>query len=143
MGHLVGFISGYSEFDRHIQTLNGSSLFITPDGISAAIVGDYLDPKLYHYELLNPVLTPKIRKLPSALDAQLLAAIASSNNENQNQENAALNAPLTSTPLLAQILNGTFDQVNPTNPNYGWSTRGDSEIINGQAILGESDRAYC
>ncbi len=140
MGHLAGFISGYSEFDRHIQTRNGSSLFITPDGINAAIVGDHLDPKLYPYDLLNPVLTPGVRKLPSALDAQLLAAIASSKGDNQNQENAALNAPLTSTPLLALILNGTFDQANATNPNYGWSTRGDSAITSGQAILRESDR---
>jgi hypothetical protein len=39
-----------------------------------------------------------------------------------------LNAPLVSTPLAAQILNGTFDFTNPTNSNYDWTTRGDSTI---------------
>lgn len=112
MGHLAGFISGYSEFDRHIQTRDGSSLFITPDGISAVIVGDHLDPKLYPYDLLSPVLTPGVRTLPSLVDVQLIAATSLSNGGWSQKNVAALSTPLTSTAITSQILKSTFDSAN-------------------------------
>ena len=141
MGHLAGFIDGYKGFDSQVQSVNGSRIFVTRDGISAKLSGDHLDPKLYPYDLLNPVLAPSVRKLPSLLDLQLLSAIRTQAGMQGNiGENAALNAPLTSAPLLTHILNGTFDDNNTTSPDYGWSTRGGSAIINGQAVLSEDSR---
>lgn len=113
MGHLAGFIDGYNGFDSHVQSVNGSRLLVTSDGISAKLSGDHLDSKLYPYDLLNPVLAPSIRKLPSVLDVQLLNAIRTQAKEQGSREageNTALNAPLTSAPLVA-ILNGTFDSI--------------------------------
>lgn len=80
MGHLAGFIEGYEGFDRHIQTLNGSRLFVGSD-FTAALVDDHLDPKVYPHDLFSSTLTPSVRKLPSALDVQLLNAIRSEDGE--------------------------------------------------------------
>ncbi|MEM8779064.1 MAG: hypothetical protein AAGF26_09365 [Cyanobacteria bacterium P01_G01_bin.49] len=44
---------------------------------------------------------------------------------------------LTSTPLLAVIANGDFNISNPYHPNFGWTTRGATTILNGQAVLSE------
>lgn len=41
---------------------------------------------------------------------------------------------------MVAILNGTFNESNTTYPDYGWSTRGGSAIINGQAVLSEDSR---
>jgi DNA/RNA endonuclease G (NUC1) len=79
--HLQGFIAGYSTYslrerfanDTHIQTLNGSKTFVG-DGFSAILTpdGSHLSSSVYTYDLMNTTLTPGVRKLPSALDIQLL-----------------------------------------------------------------------
>ncbi|MEP0877593.1 hypothetical protein NDA00_17430 [Funiculus sociatus GB2-M2] len=136
IGHLAGFIDGYKSYDSHIQTLNGSPLFVG-DNFSATLTPDlsHLDPKHYPYDLMNPTLTPGVRKLPSLLDLQILNTTRQ-RIEESSSENVQLNAPLDSDPLIA-ILNGNFDSSNTTEPDYGWSTRGATAILNGQAILSE------
>ncbi|NES94131.1 MAG: hypothetical protein F6K32_02710 [Desertifilum sp. SIO1I2] len=133
MGHLAGFISGYNGYDNHIQTLNGSPLFVG-DNFSAFLTPDksHLDPKLYPYDLMNPTLTPGVRKLPSLIDLQILNAIRHSTATDSHI--AALSAPLTSTPLIG-ILNGNFDTTLD-----GWTTRGITTILNEQATLSEDER---
>ena len=66
--HLQGFIAGYSGFDSHIQTVNGTKVFIS-DGFSAILTpdGSHLDSSVYAYDVMNTTLTPGVRKLPSAL----------------------------------------------------------------------------
>ncbi|NJO63026.1 MAG: PKD domain-containing protein [Richelia sp. RM2_1_2] len=130
MGHLAGFISGYSEFDRHIQnnkTFIGDdfSATLTPDG-------SHLDPEAHPYDLMNNSLKPGIRKLPSLLDLQILNTVRTPDGEQSEWENI-LTAPLTSTPLFG-INNGTFDTLD------NWSTRGAANIIEGQAVLTEESR---
>ncbi|BAY04623.1 hypothetical protein NIES19_38880 [Anabaena cylindrica PCC 7122] len=68
MGHLAGIINGYSEFDRHIQTIDGTKHLIT-NNINATITNDssHLDPKAHPYDLMNTTLTPGVRKLPSLI----------------------------------------------------------------------------
>jgi hypothetical protein len=73
MGHTLGIINGYSEFDKHIKngkfittdSPNGAKITLTPDG-------SHLDSTLYPYDLMNTSLKPGIRKLPSTLDLSLL-----------------------------------------------------------------------
>jgi hypothetical protein len=79
--HLQGFIAGYSNYDRHIQSINGSK---TPglsevdafvgDGFSAILTpdGSHLNSQVYPYDLMNTTLTPGVCKLPSALDIAIL-----------------------------------------------------------------------
>lgn len=74
-----------------------------------------------------------MRKLPSALNLQILNAVRSQIGEAPEY---ALTSPLTSTPLLA-ILNGSFDEANTNGPFFGWTTRGDRTVLNGQARLSE------
>jgi large repetitive protein len=128
--HLQGFIAGYNGFDSHIQTLNGSKVF-TGDGFSAILTpdGSHLSSSVYTYDLMNTTLTPGVRKLPSALDIQLLNAI----HNTQFATNTAALAPTAalSAGALIGIDNGSFDT------NTDWTTRGDTHILNGQAILSE------
>jgi large repetitive protein len=128
--HLQGFIAGYNGFDSHIQTLNGSKTFVG-DGFSAILTpdGSHLNSSVYTYDLMNTTLTPGVRKLPSALDIQILNAI-------HNAQFATHSADLAPTAALSAgaligIDNGSFDT------NTDWTTRGDTHILNGQAILSE------
>jgi hypothetical protein len=66
MGHTLGIISGYSEFDRRVKgnkfvTASGTEITLTPDG-------SHLDSTLYPYDLMNTTLKTGVRKLPSAMD---------------------------------------------------------------------------
>jgi Bacterial Ig domain/PKD domain len=136
--HLQGFISGYSNYDNHIQTINGSK---TPglseveafvgDNFSAILTpdGSHLNSSVYTYDLMNTTLTPGVRKLPSALDIQILNTLRTP-QPIANRITAALTAPLNADALIA-INNGSFDT------NTDWYIRGDSHILNGQAILSE------
>ncbi|MEH2248103.1 hypothetical protein [Nostoc sp.] len=56
-------MTGYSEFDHHIQTVNGSKVFIS-DNFSATLTNDgsHLDSKLYPFDLMNTSLSPGVRK---------------------------------------------------------------------------------
>ncbi|MEM6526258.1 MAG: DNA/RNA non-specific endonuclease, partial [Bacteroidota bacterium] len=137
MGHLAGFISGYTEFDRHIQTINGKKTFVG-DNFTATLApgGSHLDSKAHPHDLMNTTLRPGVRKLPSLLNLQILNYLRSegvSEGESEGEIEEILTAPLTSTPLLG-INNGTFDTQEI------WSTRGAANIIEGQAVLTEESR---
>ncbi len=127
--HLQGFISGYSNYDRHIQTQNGSKTFVG-DSFSAILTpdGSHLNSQVYPYDLMNTTLTPGVRKLPSALDIAILNTLRQPTS--LTTQPALLTAPLSAGALIA-INNGSFDT------NTDWYTRGDSQILNGQAVLSE------
>ncbi|MEA5551989.1 PKD domain-containing protein [Anabaena cylindrica UHCC 0172] len=128
MGHLAGIINGYSEFDRHIQTINGTKHFIT-NNINATLTKDssHLDPKAHPYDLMNTTLTPGVRKLPSYIDLQILNTVR---NNTTPSNITTLTAPLNSDPLIG-ILNGDFDT------QTDWTTRGATTILNSHAVLTE------
>jgi PKD repeat protein len=79
---------------------------------------------------MNTTLTPGVRKLPSALDIQILNTLRNPQPINSTAI-TSLTAPLSAGALIA-INNGSFDT------NTDWYTRGDSHILNGQAILSEN-----
>ncbi len=76
MGHTLGIINGYNEFDKHIKnnqfiptdSPTGAKITLTPDG-------SHLDSTLYPYDLMNTSLKPGIRKLPSTMDFSILNAL--------------------------------------------------------------------
>jgi hypothetical protein len=129
MGHALGFINGYSQFDSHVHNRE-----FVGDGFTAALTrdGSHLDSNSNPYSLMNSSLKPGERKLPSALELEILNAIRSTNLNTIAQTNT-LQAPLTSTALTG-ILNGTFDTTDD------WSTRGSSSISQGHAIIAEDPR---
>ena len=76
---------------------------------------------------MSPYLAPGMRKLPSAIDLQILNAIQQSIGQ---PVTTALSAPQHSTPLIG-ITDGTFDTPDT------WETRGAITLLNGQATLTE------
>jgi Bacterial Ig domain len=128
-GHILGFINGYSEFDRNIK--NGK--FIT-DTITAQLTpdGSHLDSTLYPYDLLNTSLKPGIRKLPSQLDLAIINQLYS-NPAGQNPTQQNPNAALTAGALFA-IENGDFTSTS------GWNLQGGTTISNGAATLTETSQ---
>ena len=134
LAHLYGFIEGYTGFDNRVK----GETFIG-DNFTATLDGEHLDKQAHPYDLLNTHLAPGMRKLPSELDVEILRAIASVAEEAEGAGEAGGENPtakLTSDPLLA-ITNGDFSISDPTSDNFGWNTRGASNIENGQAILTE------
>ncbi|NEQ43013.1 MAG: DNA/RNA non-specific endonuclease [Leptolyngbya sp. SIOISBB] len=101
LGHLAGFIQGYTAFDQHVQ--DGS---FTAGDITAPLSADgshLVDP----YRLLSPYLAPGIRKLPSELELQILDIIRSTSSD---PTQTILSAPHSSTPLVG-ITNGDFEAL--------------------------------
>ncbi|WP_232432149.1 Ig-like domain-containing protein [Chamaesiphon minutus] len=74
MGHTLGIINGYSEFDKYIK----GRQFIT-DTFTATLTpdGSHLDTTFHPYDLMNTSLKPGVRKLPSALNLAMIDAINS------------------------------------------------------------------
>ena len=125
LGHIAGFISGNPNFDSHIQTLNNAPVF-AGNGFTAALTSDRSHLTLAS-DLMSPYLAPGMRKLPSAIDLQILNAIQQSIGQ---PITTALSAPQHSTPLIG-ITDGTFDTPDT------WETRGAINLLNGQATLTE------
>jgi RHS repeat-associated protein len=77
IGHLEGFLADDPVFASHtVQTVDGSQLFVGPN-FTAALQpdGEHLSNSAYSNDLMNDTLTPSVRKLPSALDVQILDAL--------------------------------------------------------------------
>jgi hypothetical protein len=128
-GHTLGFINGYSEFDKNVKTgkfvTNTFSAQLTQDG-------SHLDDTLYPYDLLNTSLKPGIRKLPSQLDLAIINQLYS-NVTSQNPSPQNPNAALTAGALFA-IENGDFTNT------AGWNLQGGTTISNGAATLTETSQ---
>jgi large repetitive protein len=73
MGHTLGFINGYSQFNQNIK----GRQFYTDPTHSYTLSSDlsHLDNTLYPNDLLNTNLKPGIRKLPSTMDWTIINAI--------------------------------------------------------------------
>ncbi|WP_157260003.1 Ig-like domain-containing protein [Chamaesiphon minutus] len=130
MGHTLGIINGYSEFDKHINngifTTNTFTATLTPDG-------SHLDSTLYPYDLMNTSLKPGVRKLPSTLDLAILNAINVGVGGRVSGVGTVNPAHLTAGALIG-ITNGDF--TTPTT----WNTAGATNIINGTATLTEQSQ---
>ncbi|WP_299490262.1 PKD domain-containing protein, partial [Acaryochloris sp. IP29b_bin.137] len=131
LGHLQGIISGNHNFDQFVQPIGNTSYFIAP-GITAQLTpdGSHLDSSAHPDDLMNPTLRPGVRKLPSALNLAILDAIWNSSNSNLQLPTSDLTSPLTAGALFG-VLNGDFET------DTDWLRRGDSQILNGQAVLSE------
>jgi DNA/RNA endonuclease G (NUC1) len=129
MGHTLGFINGYSEFDKYVK----GNKFIT-DTFTAVLTrdGSHLDTAFHPYDLMNTSLKPGVRKLPSALNLAMMNAI-NSGIGSQKSAIEGITAPLTAGALIA-INNGDF------STNTGWDMEGETNILNGSATLTEQSQ---
>jgi hypothetical protein len=130
MGHTLGIINGYSEFDKYVK----GRQFITETFISQLTPdGSHLDSTLYPYDLMNTSLKPGVRKLPSAMDWAIINAINSGVANGVSSVGTVNPAHLTAGALIG-ITNGDF--TTPTT----WNTAGATNIINGSATLTEQSQ---
>jgi hypothetical protein len=76
IGHLLGFDAQTTAFMSHVGTMNGSQIFAGP-GFTARLTSDdaHLDASAYPNDLMSGTLTPSVRRLPSALDVEIIDAI--------------------------------------------------------------------
>jgi|GEM_PF-5422597 len=77
MGHTLGFINGYSQFNNHIkgnQFITGTQAYTLSTDLS------HLDNTLHPNDLLDTNLKPGIRKLPSTMDWAIINAVNSGIN---------------------------------------------------------------
>jgi PKD repeat protein len=130
MGHTLGIINGYSEFDKHVK----NNIFIT-DTLTTKLTpdGSHLDSTLYPYDLMNTSLKPGVRKLPSTMDWVILNAI-NSGVANSMSGVATVNPAHLTAGALIGITNGDF--TTPTT----WNTAGATNIINDNATLTEQSQ---
>jgi hypothetical protein len=130
MGHTLGIINGYSEFDKYVK----GRQFIT-DTFTANLTpdGSHLDTTFHPYDLMNTSLKPGVRKLPSALNLAMINAINAGIGSRESGIGGTISAPLTAGALLA-INNGDFSTT------ADWNTAGATNIINGTATLTEQSQ---
>jgi Bacterial Ig domain len=131
MGHTLGFINGYSQFNQNIK----GRQFYTDSTHSYTLSADlsHLDNTLYPNDLLNTNLKPGIRKLPSTMDWAIINAINSGVANGVSSVGTVNPANLTAGALIG-ITNGDF--TTPTT----WNTEGATNIINGTATLTEQSQ---
>jgi PKD domain/Bacterial Ig domain len=131
MGHTLGFINGYSQFNQNIK----GRQFYTDSTHSYTLSSDlsHLDNTLYPNDLLNTNLKPGIRKLPSTMDWAIINAINSGVGSGVSGVGTVNPAHLTAGALIG-ITNGDF--TTPTT----WNTAGATNIINGTATLTEQSQ---
>jgi DNA/RNA endonuclease G (NUC1) len=129
MGHALGIINGYSEFNKHIQ----GNQFVIDSTHAYRLSADrsHLDNSLYPNDLLNTSLKPGIRKLPSEIDLQIIKAL----NAGFSNANSTINpAHLSAGALEAAISNGNFSTT------ADWQQEGAIQILNGSATLSEQSQ---
>jgi PKD domain/Bacterial Ig domain len=130
MGHTLGIINGYSEFDKYVKgrqfTTDSFTANLTPDG-------SHLDTTFHPYDLMNTSLKPGVRKLPSALNLAMIDAINAGVGGWVSGVGTLNPVHLTAGALIG-ITNGDF--TTPTT----WNTAGATNIINGTATLTEQSQ---
>jgi PKD repeat protein len=131
MGHTLGFINGYSQFNQNIK----GRQFYTDSTHSYTLSSDlsHLDNTHYPNDLLNTNLKPGIRKLPSTMDWAIINAINSGVGSGVSGVGTVNPAHLTAGALIG-ITNGDF------TTSTTWNTLGATNIINGTATLTEQSQ---
>ena len=161
IGHLLGIDPQIPGFVAHVGMVAGSAVF-ADGGVSATFVpqADDLDPNLYPNDLMSLELAPGERRLPSALDVQIidavrstsLAAIASGVISDDVQATSGTPGdsafPGSSLPARGgggnndNIINGNFAITDPTNSQFGWTERGSVAVTGGQGVLSENPNVF-
>ena len=156
--HLLGFNPAIPGYAAHVGTVDGSQLFTAP-AFSAQLTpdDDHLDSTAYPYDLMDSVLEPGVRRLPSPLDVQIIDAARGTSRANGlgSTHSMAASGTTDSTGLIGtylperqgasnadNIINGTFAITNPTDPNFGWTPRGSVMVANNQGVLSENPNVF-
>lgn len=168
VGHLMGFERGFGGFDRHvIEALDGSVFFVGP-GVTATLTpdGDHLDAGVHGPVLMGTTLTTGTRKLPSALEALILATsrdltsfaplvpglpVSTTGEPSQPVTTTTIQpedspeevgVALHGGPAHDGLANGSFNVGDSVSTDFGWTVRGSGTVVNGAAVLNENDQVF-
>ena len=125
--------------------MNGSQLFVGP-GFAAplSVDGDHIDNTSAANDLMNALLAPSIRKLPSTLDVQILNAVrqAAAASASGSQTTPVRAAGYRTSGLIGtaavSIVNGGFDVADPAATDFGWAAAGSAEVNQGELVIAEN-----
>ena len=153
LGHALGFASPGEPSGRRSASVEGSA--------ALAADGAHVDASAYPDDLMTEMLTPGVRRLPTALDLQILGALwatprAADASADHSGSPGISSAPVgdaisgrgfaaagVDAPFLggmlsdAGITNGAFDVAEPAASGFGWEVRGGAEVVDGRGVLAE------
>ena len=146
-GHLLGFTEADPSFASHVITSAGGQNLFAGQGFTVALTSekDHVDPAAYPNDLMNPLLEPGTRKLPSPVDIEILQTV-----EKTPAGSAVLPllGPAAIGPDMADpppdppgLVNGNFSISDPTNPGFGWTIQNAGSVNSGVADLSEQSNA--
>jgi hypothetical protein len=122
MGHTLGFINGYNQFNQNIK---GRQFYADPThAYTLSSDLSHLDNTLYPNDLLNTNLKPGIRKLPSTMDWAIIHTISGTGGLGALASNGTVNPAHLTAGALIGITNGDF--TTPTT----WNTTGSTKDTN-------------
>jgi VCBS repeat-containing protein len=162
IGHLLGFDRDFVGFDRHVvETASGT--FFIGSGVNATLTsdGNHLAGAANPASVMNSTLTIGTRKLPSQLEALILsiardlnspapvvdssATSSGSSTSSAGSTGTTGQSPSNPTHLFLEagsLVNGDFGAGNPGGSDFGWTTRGQVAVNNGQVVLTEGGTLY-
>ncbi|MCP5250095.1 MAG: cadherin-like domain-containing protein, partial [Candidatus Accumulibacter sp.] len=162
-GHLLGFNPQTAGFSAQVGTVAGSQVFVGP-GFTARLSADgqHLAGSSYPDDLMNDVLAPSVRRLPSAMDVQVIAAVRSDslapshpdaafpaavvtgtvvsagNSLAVGSGQAAVPALLLAAPPASPTGNNGFSITGGGSPLAGWTENGSVATTASTATLSEN-----
>ena len=92
IGHILAFNPTNPGYASHLQTINGSQVFVGPGFTVPVAPGGELDPSLYPDDVMSGTLDPGVRKLVSNLDLDVVSSVWGGNL------NLPITTPVASTP---------------------------------------------
>ncbi|MBI3350153.1 MAG: tandem-95 repeat protein, partial [Burkholderiales bacterium] len=139
VGHALGFMSGFAGFDRHVSQQPNGSYSFRGEAFSVALSSDgaHLGGDATAGDLMGRRLDLGQRRLPSALDAQILAAARAGSTGSGGAVSVNLGGShdLGAAGLLP---NGDFGNAVAGSAGFGWSASGAAAVQNGQGVLAET-----
>ena len=136
-GHLLGFDPDVPGYTAHIGTVNGSQKFSGP-GFTAELTpapdDDHLDSGAYPNDLMTAALAPSERRLPSAIDAEVIGAVRNTSADLLVASGGVPVVPPATSQHAADLMAAQL----PSN----WSSFGTTSVNGGTLVLTENTQAY-
>ncbi|MDA8744744.1 dockerin type I domain-containing protein [Rubripirellula amarantea] len=152
VGHLAGFTDSYAGFASLVNMENGVASISTSQGnVILQSDLDHIATGGQPFDLMNASLRPGLRKLPTAIDAEILSlAYAADTSGYTEEQRLALTAgsgfvSITSGEVLTVATGPAIGLTNedllvsdPAADGFGWRTVGDVQISEGVATISET-----
>ncbi|MFT3856662.1 MAG: Ig-like domain-containing protein [Aquabacterium sp.] len=140
VGHTLGILQGFAGFDARVSTAADGTRLFHAQGISVMLSADgaHFSDADHADDLMADSLALSQRKLPSLLDAQVLAAVRGATLPSTGVAMPVNIGPglvtVSATPV--PLRNGDFALSTP-GADFGWQATGSATVANGQGVLQE------